>query len=60
MAKGAYILDDSCRSLEKSYKEYEELIKEKKRIISDQEKEIQKLKSTFNDMDRNIESERAR
>lgn len=39
LEKGAYIFKDSCLSLERTYKENEEQIKEKNRIIADQIKD---------------------
>jgi len=49
LEKGAYILKDSCTSLEKTYKENEDLIKEKVKITMDQQRELDKVKKSCKD-----------
>ena len=56
--KNAKMLEESCKSLEKGLKENEDIIKEKRRTIVDQEKELDKQKGTFSEMDKHIESEK--
>merc|ERR1712170_151640 len=60
LEKGAYILKDSCASLEKSYKENEELIKDKIKITVDQQKELDKVKKSCKDLEGVIEIEKTK
>ena len=47
LEKGALILEDSLKSLDKSFKENEDLIKEKNRYIADQVKELDRVKASY-------------